>query len=390
MRRQYQPGAAPPSLGRGSIAGLLAGALVGLLAALVSVPLRHIAAVTDRSIVNGVSLTIGAIILWTLGGLLYAAIARRSRGPALVLLAIALLAGVLLTGFIYANAGPLAPYTANFASLAVPLCFLVTLGGALIFLGLVDRPVPLNFAAPAGFVAAAAVAIIVTAADRTPAVHYSFSKVTTASAGSAQQTPSPVPGQAAAPGAATQVSALPTGPMHLTVDSKPTEVAFTIHEKLARLPAPTDSNVKSSAITGDLYLLPSGLSAASPSSFSLDLNTLTSDAPPRDRYIKQFTLETRKFPTATYTITSVEGFPTSYKEGDEVKLTLNGTFKVHDVEKPMSWTGTARYTAGRLEAIMSTDFSMHDYNITPPNNAVAVSEDNVHVDLHLVAVPAPA
>jgi hypothetical protein len=37
---------------------------------------------------------------------------------------------------------------------------------------------------------------------------------------------------------------------------------------------------------------------------------------------------------------------------------------------------------------MSTDFSMHDFNIAPPVDAVASAEHEVHLDLHLVAVPA--
>ncbi len=161
-----------------------------------------------------------------------------------------------------------------------------------------------------------------------------------------------------------------------------------MREKLARLLSPSDAVGKTSAITGDLYLSPAGLLREQPSTFTVDLSTLTSDVAARDRYIKTTTLETNKFPNATYTITGVDGFPAAYKDGDEVKLTLNGTLKVRDVERPITWTGTARYAAGRLEGVMSTDFSMHDYNITPPSVAVAVAEDKVHLDLHLVAVPA--
>jgi hypothetical protein len=41
--------------------------------------------------------------------------------------------------------------------------------------------------------------------------------------------------------------------------------------------------------------------------------------------------------------TDVDGSPVSDKEGDEVKVTLNGALKVHDVERPLTWSGTARY-----------------------------------------------
>ncbi len=395
MRQANERTAPLPGWRRGLVAGLLTGALIGIVAALLSVPLRRLAGVTDRSLVNGLSITSGAIVLWLIGGLVYVALTRRAHSPMMVLLALSLLCGVVISAFIYGEKGPLAPFPNHFASCAVPLVFLVTLGGALLLLSIIDRPMPLNFAAPAGVVAAAAIAIVISAADRAPAVHYSLSKLpvsaaaqNSAPAATATQSGSAPAVVSAAPQASPATPApAATAPTHFVV-SKESEVSYTVREKLARLPSPSDAVGKTSAITGDLYLSPTGLAPEQPSLFTVNLSTLTSDATARDRFIKTTTLETNKFPNAIYTITGVDGFPASYKEGDEVKLTLTGTLKVHDVERPLTWTGTARYAGGRLEGVMATDFSMHDFNITPPVVAVAVAEDKVHLDLHLVAMPA--
>lgn len=377
-----------PGVRRSVLAGLLAGALVGLLATGLCVPLRRAVSVTDRSIINGLSLTVGSVIIWTVAGLVYAMQARRTADAQRWLLSGTVAAAIAVWVFILADVGPLAPYSAHFARLAVPLTVLVTLGGAVLFLCLLRVRLSLPLAAPAGLLAALAVGVLVYAADREGHVHYTLSRVPVSA--SVQGTPAgTAPVVVASPSATPVASPAPVVPLHLVV-SHQSEAAYTVREKLARLPGPSDAIGKTSALTGDLYLLPTGMAPDKPSSFTVDLSALTSDAPPRDRYVRTFTLETAKYPTATYTITGVDGFPASYKEGDEVKLTLSGTFKVHDTEGPLTWTGTARYTNGTLEAVASTDFDMHDFNINPPNNSVAVSESKVHLDLHLIAVQAPS
>jgi len=366
-----------PGIGRALAAGFLAGCITGLVATAVSVPLRRFAGVTDRSLINGLSLTGGAILLWTCGGLLYGGVARVSRRPWLWLLLAMALVAALGFGAIYA---PLADYTTRLPSCAVPLLLLVTLGGVAVFLVVLAAPWRLLFGPPLGFAAAAAVAVIVVSADRAPKVHYTLSRLSSAATA-----------QSAAPAESTPAaSPTPAAPLHFTVSNQ-SEASFTVREKLVRLPAPSDAIGKTSALTGDIYLLPTGLAPSPPSAFSLDLNTLTSDAPPRDRYIKANTLETAKYPTATFTVTEVQGFPAAYKEGDQVNISVTGTFNVHGVDKPLTWTGQAQYAAGQLEAVLSTDFNMSDFDMTPPNNAVVQSvEQHVHLDLHLVAQRQPS
>ena len=58
---------------------------------------------------------------------------------------------------------------------------------------------------------------------------------------------------------------------------------------------------------------------------------------------------------------------------------------MHGVSQPIDWTGQAQYAGGTLEAVMSTDFKMGQFNITPPDTPVAKSTDGVHLDMHLIA-----
>lgn len=386
------PGATKDALPRAIGVGLLSGAVIGLLAALLSVPLRRLAGVTDRALINGLSVIGGALLLWLAGGLFYGLAARRGGRAAAwlveAMVAVAVVASVLFLG-------PLADFTTRLPSLAIPLTLIVTLGGAAIFLALDNLRAPLALAAP-GVVVAVVIASLVYFNDTRPKVHFTLSNLSASSASKGSAPAAPAAAQptssgqtGAVPAAATAAAPTPVptpaAPLHFVVSNQ-SEAAFTVNEKLTRLPAPSDAIGKTNAITGDLYLLPGGIAKDPPSSFSVDLRTLTSDAPPRDRYIKQNTLDTNQFPFATFTITGVEGFPTAYKEGDRVKLSVTGTFNVHGVEKPLTWTGEAQMAGDKLEAVASTDFDMHDFNITPPSVPVVQSVDShVHLDLHLLA-----
>lgn len=364
----------PASPGASLLAGLLTGAAVGLIGAIASAPLRRLADVSDRAVVNGVSVAGGAIVLWLLLGALHAALRTNPVGARQAVGSAALIVAVIGTVLLYTA---LRDYALRLPSLAVPLLLWVTFGGAALFFALITVPLgpPLRLVAPAALVAAAVAGGLVAALDREPKVHYTLSKLPAASAATS----------AAAPAAGAATPAAVTGPLHFSVTSG-SEAAYTVNEKLTRLPAPSDAIGKTQTISGDVYLTPGqGVAKTPPSTISVDLSTLTSDSPMRDNFIKGQTLQTGQFPKATYTVTGVEGFPASYHEGDEVKVTLNGTIQVHGVEKPVTWTGTARYAGQQLEAVLSADVTMTAFGMSPPQVPVVQSvDDKVHLDLHLV------
>jgi len=111
----------------------LAGAIAGLIAVALTVPLRRAVSVTDRTIINGLTITLGAIALWTAAGIAYAVQASRSTSAQRRLVIAAAGAAVAISAFIVADVGPLAPYPSHFASLAIPIWLMITLGGAALF-----------------------------------------------------------------------------------------------------------------------------------------------------------------------------------------------------------------------------------------------------------------
>jgi polyisoprenoid-binding protein YceI len=384
-----------PTLGRALAAGLGAGATTGLLAAVLSAPLRRLAGVSDRALINGASAVGLAIGFWLLGSVLYWAIAGRARRPALIVGVVAAIIGVLVAAAIYADAGPapLAPYPVRFASLAVPLIAVVVIGGALLLPWLVHQPLPGLRAGVAGALLAALIAGgLVYALDRKGSVHYTLTTAGREVSSKNDTLPTPAAvagGTAVASGTPTAGGAAATATpaasaLHFVV-AQGSEVSYTVREQLARLPGPSDAIGKTQTISGDIWLTPTGLDPAHVSTITVDLRTLTSDAPQRDRYLLNNSLQSNAYPYATYTITNIDGFPTNYKPGTPVQVTLHGNFTVHGQTKPLDWTGMATYDGKQIEVVMSTQFDMNDFGITPPNVPVARAESGVRLDAHIYA-----
>src|SRR5438270_2551779 len=79
------------------LAGLLTGGAVGLTGAIASAPLRRLAGVSDRSLINGYFIVIGSLLLWVLLGVLYAALRSKIDAALRVTIAAAVIVAVVGT-----------------------------------------------------------------------------------------------------------------------------------------------------------------------------------------------------------------------------------------------------------------------------------------------------
>ncbi len=178
-------------------------------------------------------------------------------------------------------------------------------------------------------------------------------------------------------------ASLPAGVHQFVIDPSQSSAKYVVQETLRGLD--TNAVGTTSAISGSIYLTDSGLYKDLPSKFTVDLSTLKSDESMRDNFIKQNTLQTSKYPNAVFTIESVEGFPSSYTENEQVQLTLNGMLSVHGVDKPVSWTVLARQAGDTLTATADTDINFTDFGMSPPNVQIAKAKDGIHLQIVLVA-----
>jgi polyisoprenoid-binding protein YceI len=122
------------------------------------------------------------------------------------------------------------------------------------------------------------------------------------------------------------------------------------------------------------------------STFTVDISTLTSDSPRRDRAIRDRWLESSRFPLATFVATGVENMPEDSDFGQDVSFQVVGDMTVRDVTQPLTWDMTARLDGETLTGSASTFLLMRDFGFEPPDIAgILKVTDGVTVTVQFAA-----
>lgn len=161
------------------------------------------------------------------------------------------------------------------------------------------------------------------------------------------------------------------------------EATYTVNEKFAMLPAPNDAVGKTDQVTGQIVLGPNG-QVVEGGRVVVNVQSLTSDRMQRDNYIRMTSLESAKFPEATFVIRSAEGLtgplgtaPTTFR--------LTGDLTLHGVTKPVTWNVTAAQSGDTINGTASLTVKMQDFGMTPPMVAILTTSDMAKLDLKIVA-----
>jgi len=180
-------------------------------------------------------------------------------------------------------------------------------------------------------------------------------------------------------------SALPAGARRFAIVPESSLATIRVREQVASIPAPGDAVLTTRAFSGTVVLLPDG-GFASGSAFAADLETLKSDEPLRDEWIKFNTLNTRVYPRAEFTLTRVNGLPMPMAAQGEWTGTLEGTMKIHGVERPLAWPVQVTRSTGEVRVRGTTAFKFGDYGMAVPANRLILSVvDDVRLEIDLVA-----
>lgn len=241
-----------------------------------------------------------------------------------------------------------------------------------------------------------------TTSRRAAAALFAFAALAPAAFGAAAQEASPAATPAAAAGVletdeglftceASELGSLPAGSEPAAayqIVSDESIARYRVKEELAQVGA-TEAVGETRAIIGVVAFDADG--APMPCSrFDVDLRTLQSDQARRDNYLYNNTLETEKYPLATFVVRGVDGLDGALPEGEETTFTLLGDFTVHGETRPMAWEATATRDGDSLTGTASTVFQMPDFGIEPPSVPVVLSlEETVRLEVELTASPAP-
>ena len=188
---------------------------------------------------------------------------------------------------------------------------------------------------------------------------------------------------------ATAAPSLAAGTTAFKIDPAQSEAAYFAAEKLASLPTNSTAKGTTKAVSGAFYLKTDGLDTSNASTFTVKLSSLTSDQGMRDRRVQQ-TLETSKFPNATFTVTKLTGFPAQLPaSGAGAAFTMTGMLEVHGVKKEVTWDVTALRNGATFSGLAKVSFKFADFGMAAPNIGGFVSvEDGLRLEVQIVATAA--
>lgn len=160
-----------------------------------------------------------------------------------------------------------------------------------------------------------------------------------------------------------------------------------VREQLAGVSAPNDAVLETADLKGSFSLRANGTFTAD-SKISAGLQALRSDSNTRDGFIKNETLDTRRFPTADFVPTRTVGLPSPLPSSGEWTFQVFGKMTIRGVEKEVIWDVKAKrdgagltVSAKNAPAFQFTDFSMQ----VPRVASVLSIVDEIRLELELVA-----
>ena len=335
--------------------GLVPGGVAAILASLVSLALDS----PDGAVFNPAVVALGALVVGLAAGVVWGVLKDRPYArPAFV--------GAVLAGFALAALGAviIEAQLEGTVRYALPLDSLVfaVVGVLTPFVSGLELPGMAGFVAPlVSLVAALGLGVGLLAVDDGEGGRLELPDVTS----------TPDTGEVIAPDDVAGVT-------YVVVPGEST-LTYTVREKSALLPASNDAVGRTTDLSGTVRL------DGEPSELSADMSTLQSDQSLRDSYVQTNIFQID--PIVTFVVDDLSGLPDSYTPGETITQTVTGTATVRGVERPLAFEVEARIDGGTLQIVGRTDFTWADFEITPPNTQFITVEDNVHIEVLLIARP---
>jgi polyisoprenoid-binding protein YceI len=133
---------------------------------------------------------------------------------------------------------------------------------------------------------------------------------------------------------------------------------------------------RTSSITGQATVADSGgTHSVTAASFTVQVNTLTSDRAMRDQRVHTLGLQTDTYPTATFQLAQPIALPDAAKSGQVVKVTATGPLTLHGVTRTVSIPLSLQLSGSSFEVVGSISFPWSEFGMTAPNFGSFVTVD---------------
>lgn len=160
---------------------------------------------------------------------------------------------------------------------------------------------------------------------------------------------------------------------------------YRVREQLASLSAPSDAVGRTSSISGSVTISQSGtIDTVTAASITVNVNTLTSDRSMRDQRIHQMGLESDRYPTASFVLTTPIVLPADATSGQAVNVSATGRLTIHGVTQTVTIPMQARLNGSQFEIAGSITFPFSQFSMTPPSIGGFVTvQDNATMEFDL-------
>jgi polyisoprenoid-binding protein YceI len=161
---------------------------------------------------------------------------------------------------------------------------------------------------------------------------------------------------------------------------------YRVREQLASLAAPSDAVGRTSAISGTFTLTQSASGyEVTAASFSVDVTKLASDQSRRDQRIHSQGLESDRYPSATFVLTSPIVLPAEATSGQTIHVSATGDLTIHGVTKSVTIPIDGRLSGSKIELVGSITFPFSQFGMTPPSIGGFVTvQNNATMEFQLV------
>jgi polyisoprenoid-binding protein YceI len=156
---------------------------------------------------------------------------------------------------------------------------------------------------------------------------------------------------------------------------------YRVNENLAGVGAATAVG-RTNALDGTLSFDGKSITSAT---INADLTQLKSDKAQRDNALRQQALETSKFPSATFALSSPISIDKVPVDGQTVTQTVAGKLTLHGVTRDVQLQVQGTLASDQLVVVGSTPILFSDYGMNSPHAAAVLSvDDHGTMELQLV------
>lgn len=157
------------------------------------------------------------------------------------------------------------------------------------------------------------------------------------------------------------------------------KVQYRVHETLSG--QDNEATGSTAAVTGTATLAGTTVRTAS---FSVDMTTFSSDERQRDNQFRNRIMNTSRFPTATFELTTPIELTAIPDNLTEVAVTASGNLTLHGTTKAITFELRARRNGAHLEANGTIPITFSDYDINDPSGGPAQVGDQGDLEFLLI------